>query len=118
MSSALRGTGSFKPAMVVSSVSVLLNMLFAPFLIFGWVTARPYGVAGAAMSSLISIVVAIVWLATYFTSKDAYIHFAFHEWRPRFAEWRRMLAIGLPTGFEFAMMAVYQALVYTVSRPF
>src|SRR4051812_37513752 len=38
MTAALRGTGSFKPAMLVSTVSVTINMIVAPFLIFGWVT--------------------------------------------------------------------------------
>jgi Na+-driven multidrug efflux pump len=29
-----------------------------------------------------------------------------------------MLGIGLPAGFEFAMTAIYMALVYTITRPF
>jgi Na+-driven multidrug efflux pump len=70
------------------------------------------------MSSLISIVIGIVWLATYFVSKDAYLHITFADWRPELAKWKRMLAIGLPTGFEFAMMAVYQFIVYTITRSF
>jgi Na+-driven multidrug efflux pump len=37
---------------------------------------------------------------------------------PELSQWRRILAIGLPTGFEIAMMAVYTFLVYTVARPF
>ncbi|HEY9227696.1 MAG TPA: MATE family efflux transporter, partial [Gemmatimonadaceae bacterium] len=118
MGAALRGVGNFKPGMIVSTVSVLINMLVAPFLIFGWGTGHPFGVSGAAIASLISIVIGIVWLSTYFTSKDAYLHFSFADWKPQFPQWKRILAIGLPTGFEFAMMAVYQFLVYTVARPF
>jgi Na+-driven multidrug efflux pump len=38
MSAALRGTGNFKPGMVVQSSTVVLNMVLAPFLIFGWGT--------------------------------------------------------------------------------
>jgi putative MATE family efflux protein len=118
MGAALRATGNFKPGMLVSTVTVIINMVLAPFLIFGWGTGRPFGVAGAAMSSLIAIVIGIVWLATYFVSTDTYLHFAFHDWRPQLAQWKRMLAIGLPAGFEFGLMAVYQVLVYTVARPF
>jgi putative MATE family efflux protein len=118
MGSALRAIGNFKPGMLVSTVTVLINMILAPFLIFGWGTGRPYGVAGAAMSSLVAIVIGIVWFAMYFVKKDAYLHFAFHDWRPKLAVWKRMLAIGLPAGFEFAIMAVYQVLVYTIARPF
>ena len=62
MGAALRGTGNFRPGMIVSTASVIINMLLAPFLIFGWVTNYPLGVAGAAISSLIAIAIASVWL--------------------------------------------------------
>jgi putative MATE family efflux protein len=118
MGAALRATGNFKPGMVVSTVTVILNMVLAPFLIFGWGTGRPLGVAGAAISSLVAIVVGIAWLATYFVRTDAYLHFDVGTWRPRLEHWRRMLGIGLPAGFEFAMMAVYLGVVYALTRPF
>jgi putative MATE family efflux protein len=118
MGAALRATGNFRPTMLVSTASVVLNMLLAPFLIFGWGTGRAFGVAGAAISSLVAIVVGIVWLAAYFLPADAYLRFAAADWRPRLEAWRRMLAVGLPAGFEFAMMALYQAVVYTIARPF
>jgi putative MATE family efflux protein len=118
MGAALRATGNFKPGMVVSTVTVMINMVLAPFFIFGWGTGRPLGVAGAAISSLIAIVIGIVWLAMYFVRKDAYLRFNVGLWRPQLTLWRRMLAIGLPAGFEFAMMAVYLAVVYALTRPF
>jgi putative MATE family efflux protein len=118
MGAALRATGNFKPSMVVSTASVIINMILAPFLIFGWGTGRAFGVAGAAMSSLIAIVIAIVWIVTYFLPKDSYLRFHFADWKPRFALWKRMLAIGLPTGFEFGITALYFALVYILTRPF
>jgi len=118
MGSALRATGNFKPGMIVSTASVILNMVLAPFLIFGWGTGHPFGVAGAAISSLIAIVVALVWFATYFFKPESYLHFNVALWKPRFADWRRMLAIGLPAGFEFGMMAVYLGVVYAITRPF
>jgi putative MATE family efflux protein len=118
MGSALRAIGNFKPGMVVSTATVVLNMILAPFLIFGWGTGRAFGVAGAAMSSLIAIVVGIVWLGAYFTPKDAYLRFVIADWKPRLDLWRKMLAIGLPAGFEFAIMALYMAVVYTITRPF
>lgn len=118
MGAALRAVGNFKPTMVVSTVTVILNMLLAPFLIFGWGTGRPLGVAGAAISSLIAIIVGNLWMATYFLPRDAYLRFMRRDWRPRLDLWKRMLAIGLPAGFEFAITAIYLALVYTIARPF
>jgi putative MATE family efflux protein len=118
MSAALRATGQFKAPMLVSTVSVVVNMLLAPVLIFGWGTGRPLGVAGAAISSLVAIVVALAWLCAYFLPATAYLRLATRDWRPNPGTWARMLAIGLPAGFEFAMMALYQFVVYTVARPF
>ena len=118
MGAALRGTGNFRPGMIVSTASVILNMLLAPFLIFGWVTHVPFGVAGAAVSSLISVAVASVWLTGYFLVKDSYLKFTLADWKPQFDLWKRMLGIGLPAGAEFALMAVYMVVVYSVSRRF
>jgi Na+-driven multidrug efflux pump len=42
----------------------------------------------------------------------------FEDWRPRLAIWKRILAIGLPTGAEFVMTAIYMLGVYTITRPF
>jgi putative MATE family efflux protein len=118
MGAALRGIGNFRPGMVVSSATVIVNMILAPILIFGWGTGRPLGVAGAAIASLIAVVVAIVWLTTYFLPKDSFLRFTVADWKPRLDLWRRMLAIGLPAGFEFALMALYMLVVYMISRPF
>ena len=118
MGAALRAVGNFKTGTVVGTATVILNMLLAPILIFGWGTGRPLGVAGAAIASLVAIVVGNVWLAAYFLPRDAYLRFETADCKPRFDLWKRMLAIGLPTGFEFAITAAYLAIVYTVTRPF
>ena len=118
MGSALRGVGNFKPGMVVSTATVAINIVLAPFLIFGWGTGHPFGVAGAAMASLFSILVGIVWLTKYFVARDSFLKFMVADWKPRLDVWKKMLAIGLPAGFEFILMAFYMFIVYTISRPF
>jgi putative MATE family efflux protein len=118
MGSALRGTGNFRPGMVVQTATVILNIVLAPVLIFGWGTGIALGVAGAALSTLIAIAIGVVWMLVYFLPADAYLRFSFRDWAPRFDLWRDMLKIGLPAGAEFAFMAVYLMLVYAVSRPF
>ena len=55
MGAALRGTGNFKPGMIVQTATVIINIVLAPVLIFGWGTGWPMGVAGAALASLIAI---------------------------------------------------------------
>jgi putative MATE family efflux protein len=118
MTAALRGIGNFKPGMLVQSGTVLLNILLAPVLIFGWGTGHPLGVAGAAIATMIAVVVAVVALVIYLVRAESYLAYALAEWKPRLALWTRMLKIGLPAGAEFALMGVYLFLVYAITRPF
>ncbi|MEX1126976.1 MAG: MATE family efflux transporter [Vicinamibacterales bacterium] len=119
MTAALRGTGNFKPGMIVQTWTVLLNMMLTPMLIFGWPAGPALGVAGAAISTFIALVVGTAWLAVaYFRGTSAYLHFRPYDWRPRMRVWADMMKVGLPAGAEFALMAVYLFIVFTVSRPF
>ena len=117
MGAALRGTGNFKPGMVVQTATVILNIVLAPLLIFGWMTP-PLGVAGAAIASLVAVIVGTVWLAMYFRPADAFLHFRRSLWKPQFTLWGQMLKVGLPAGAEFGLMAVYLFVVYTITRRF
>ena len=118
MGAALRGTGNFAPGMVVQTATVILNILLAPILIFGWVTRHPMGVAGAALATFIAVAVGTVWLAFYFFAKDSFLRFTPADWKPEPALWRRILAIGLPAGAEFGLIGVYVFIVYSITRPF
>jgi len=118
MGAALRGTGNFKPGMIVQTATVILNMVLAPFLIFGWVTGVPFGVAGAAISSLVAVAVGTIWLALYFVKPSGYLHFSRSQWLPDLPLLGRMLRVGAPAGAEFGLLAAYLFLVYTITRPF
>ena len=117
MSAALSGTGNFKPGMVVQTSTVMLNMVLAPFLIFGWGTGHPLGVAGAAIATLVAVAVGSVWLTLYFLPEDSFLRFVPADARPQFGLWGRMLKIGLPAGAEFGMTTIYMLLVYIVTPP-
>src|SRR4029079_7572508 len=91
-------TGNFKPGMIVQTATVILNMVLAPFLIFGWVTHRPLGVAGAAIASLVSIAAGTIWLVTFFQAKGSYLKFMRADWKPQIDLWKRVLGIGVPGG--------------------
>src|SRR5262245_56511902 len=118
MGAALRGIGNFKPGMVVQTTTVIINMILAPILIFGWGTGYAMGVGGAALATLVAVVIGVAWLGTYFVDKEAYLKFVKRDLAPRFRLWGDMLKIGLPAGAEFAMMAVYLMVVYIVAKPF
>lgn len=118
LGSALRGIGNMKPGLVAQTLSVVLNMILAPFLVFGWIGGRPLGVAGAALSTLIATLAAVLGLAVYLARRETYLRVRFSEWRPDFAVWRKMIGIGLPAGAEFLLMSIVMGVVYVAIRPF
>ena len=118
LSSALRGTGIAKPTMLVQMITVLLNALLAPILIAGWLTGKPFGVAGAGWATSISVAIGVVMMAVYFVRLEKYVGFDAALMRPQFATWGRILRIGLPPGGEFALMFVYMGVIYWAIRSF
>lgn len=118
MGAALRGTGNFKPGMVVQTGTVVLNMVFAPVLIFGWGPFEPMGITGAAVATFVAIAIGVVWISLYFLDPGAYLRFRLADWTPDVRAWGHMLQIGLPAGAEFALMGAYMVVVYVITRPF
>jgi len=118
MSAALRGLGDVKVPTAIQVATVVLNILLAPTLMFGWLTGRPLGVAGAAIASLVAIAFGCVAFAAYFRRAESPLRFRPREWTPNLRLWGDMLRVGLPAGGEFALMSVYMVLVYSIIRPF
>jgi putative MATE family efflux protein len=116
--SALRGCGIIKPTMVIQVLSVVLNIVLAPILIFGWGTGHAFGVAGAAIASFIALFIAMVSLAGYVLKGTSGIHFLPDHWKPDFKTWWGVAKIGLPAGGEFLVVSLYMILVYWMIRGF
>ena len=55
----------------------------APFLIFGWGTGSRSASPGAAISSLVAVVIGVVWMATYFVAEGSCLHFVLADMKPR-----------------------------------
>ncbi len=118
LGAALRGIGQMKPGLVAQTASVVLNMILAPFLVFGWGSGHPLGVFGAALATLISTLAAVLGLALYLVRGGSFFRLHAPSWRPDFAVWGRMLGIGLPAGAEFLLLSVITGTVYAATRTF
>jgi putative MATE family efflux protein len=118
LGSTLRGIGDMKPGLIAQIASVLLNMVLAPILVFGWFGGHPLGVAGASIATLVSTAAAIGGLIVYLARGDTFLRVKVSEWWPDLSVWRRMVGIGLPAGTEFLLMTIMFGVIYVVTRPF
>src|SRR5215510_7321054 len=118
LGAALRATGVVKAAVGLQVLSVALNIIFAPLLIFGVGPLPKLGVMGAAVATFLSILVANVLFVEYYQRHYRFLRFRSMLLRPQPRVWWRMLRIGIPAGAEFALVSVYIAVVYGIIRQF
>ena len=87
----MRATGYPRKAMISALLSVLVNVILAPIMIF----SLDWGIRGAAIATVCGQSVACVWVLYHFFSRSSFVHFS------RSARWlsgsivRRIYAIGL-----------------------
>ncbi|HKW01002.1 MAG TPA: MATE family efflux transporter [Vicinamibacterales bacterium] len=118
LGAALRGMGDLKVPTLIQIATVLINIVLAPVLMFGWGTGVAMGVSGASLASFIAIAIGCIAFLAYFAREASPLHVRVNQWSPDFREWWHMLRVGLPVGGEFLLMSVYLTLVYDIIRPF
>ena len=117
LGSALRATGIMKPTVAIQAFTVLINIALAPLLIFG-IGFPKLGVAGAALATFVSVLIANILMVAYYVRNYRYLRFHLPLLKPQVGTWWAMLRVGLPAGGEFALMAVYIVVVYGIIRNF
>ena len=87
----MRATGYPRKAMVSALLSVAVNIVVAPLLIFvaGW------GISGAALATICGQTSAFIWVLHHFISRKSYIRFTLRGWHVSWTLMRKIYAIGL-----------------------
>lgn len=87
----LRSSGHPNDAMYITIFAVTLNIILDPIFII----TLDMGVRGAAIATVISQCVSVLWQIMLFFRKDEVLHFYRDIWVPDLAITRKILAIGL-----------------------
>lgn len=105
-------------SMVVSVLMNLLNLVGNGILINGAFGLPVLGVAGAAISSVLSRLVGVVVIAALFFKKMGPV-LSWKALRPfPFADLKRLLAIGIPSGGESLSYNLSQVVIQTICNSF
>ena len=87
----MRATGYPRKAMISALLSVAVNVVAAPIFIFVF----EWGIAGAALATILGQLAAFVWVLIHFFSDKSEIHFTRRSWRIDWSVVRTVYAIGM-----------------------
>jgi putative MATE family efflux protein len=104
--SLMRGIGNVMLPVYVISLTVLLNLILDPLFIFGYGPVPGFGVAGAAIASVITQgLSAIIGLWILFKGKSG-IRIHLNEMRPHLFTLKRIINLGIPASIEQSTRAL------------
>lgn len=87
----MRATGNPRKAMLTSMVTVLCNVILAPIFIFH----LHWGIRGAALATIISQFIGMIWVLSHFIGKRNEIHLDRFFWKMRKQIIKGILSIGM-----------------------
>lgn len=110
-----RSMGNSKISMMTSFLMNVINVAGNAILIFGF----QKGVAGAAIASLISRIIAAGIMIKLLCNPKNEIHISFQEnWKLDFSMMKRILRIGIPNGLENSFFQLGRVIVVSVIATF
>ena len=102
----LRGEGDMKTSMMKQVVGVGFNIILDPLFIFGLGPIPGMGVAGAALATVVSRFLGLVFLVWHFATNRSSVKFDLKKLIFVPAIVKQVLAVGLPTSASQAMMSL------------
>ncbi|WP_436931333.1 MATE family efflux transporter [Halosimplex halobium] len=116
--SLMRGYGDTITPMLVMFVTVVVNMVLDPFLIFGWWVFPELGIEGAAYATIFSRALAtVIGMAIMFRgNRGVQIHLS--EMWPDLGYLRKILRVGVPASIENTGNSIAVVLMLTIVTPF
>ncbi|MFW6007446.1 MAG: MATE family efflux transporter [Halanaerobiales bacterium] len=104
-SATMQAIGDTKTPMYIQLITVTINIIFDPILIFGWGIFPQLGIAGAAIATAITNLIAtLISIYVLFSGKKG-IHLKLHHLKPDWKMIKKIIRIGLPAALGEAALA-------------
>ncbi|MBP7737621.1 MAG: MATE family efflux transporter [Spirochaetes bacterium] len=101
----LRGLGDSRTPMFLTGLSVLLNVIFLPFLIKGAGPVPPLGVKGSALATVLANMMTTAAGYFYLSRKNKFLNIGRWEWGFDRAIIAKIAALGLPTSLQMLIVS-------------
>lgn len=112
----MRGVGDSKTPFYFLIISVILNILLLPILIFGWLGLPEYGLNGAAYAALISSLISLLLLIGYLHKSNHILKFdqtILIHFQLKGTVLKALLKLALPSSISLVAMAMSEIAVIT-----
>jgi putative MATE family efflux protein len=101
----LRGMGDSRTPMYMTGASVILNIIFIPFLIKGIGPIPPLGVRGSALSTVLANMLTMAAGYVYLSRKNHYLDIGRWKWVFDRGIIRKILNLGFPTSLQMLIVS-------------
>jgi putative MATE family efflux protein len=101
----LRGLGDSRTPMYLTGTSVVLNIVFIPFLIRGVGPIPPLGVKGSALSTVLANMLTTVAGYAYLSRKNHFLNMARWKWVIDREIIRKIVNLGFPTSIQMLVVS-------------
>ena len=96
----MQGAGDTITPLLITITILFLNVFFNYLFIFGWAFIPAYGVVGAAIGTILSRAILLVFTLWLFHSGKNVVHILDGSWQPNWTMIKDILAIGVPSGIQ------------------
>jgi len=114
LNNTMRAEGSAKASMVALILGAGLNIILDPILIFGF----NMGIQGAAVATIFSQAMAVVFQVWYYKSGRSYLKLNFRQFKLKKVIVVQIILIGLPIFLTHGLNSVAMALVNNAASPY